>query len=51
LVCNYPVDHNQAWEASQYWIEHQIGSAKTSCPQLTVNGKPVPATAGWRPAG
>ena len=49
LVCNYPLDHEPSWQAAQYWIEHQIGSTTSSCPQLSFGGKPVPATAGWHP--
>jgi hypothetical protein len=49
LVCNYPLDHEPSWEAAQYWIQHQIGSSTSSCPQLSYGGKPVSATAGWHP--
>jgi uncharacterized protein YraI len=49
LICNYPIDHQTAFSASKYWIQHQIGSTRNACPQLTVNGRPRPATAGWHP--
>lgn len=49
LVCNYPIDHEQAFWSSRYWIQHQIGSARNSCPRLSVGGRGIDTTAGWHP--
>lgn len=49
LVCNYPIDHQQAFSSSKYWIQHQIGSTRNACPQLSVGGRAVPASDGWHP--
>lgn len=49
LVCNYPIDHQTAFSSSKYWIQHQIGSTRNACPQLSVNGHPEPASVGWHP--
>ena len=49
LVCNYPIDHEQAFRASKYWIQHQIGNGRGDCPRLLVDGRWVDETASWRP--
>ena len=49
LVCNYPIDHQTAFTASKYWIQHQIGSTRNACPALSVNGHYEPASVGWHP--
>jgi uncharacterized protein YraI len=49
LICNYPVDHQTAFWSSKFWIQHQIASTRNACPQLSVNGKGIKASAGWHP--
>ena len=49
LICNYPIDHQTAFSASKYWIQHQIGSTRNACPQLSLNGSKWNASAGWHP--
>ncbi|HEX8752786.1 MAG TPA: hypothetical protein VF731_05145 [Solirubrobacterales bacterium] len=56
LVCNYSLPnngheagHNTAFWTSKYWIQHEIGSTRNACPQLSLNGSKWNATAGWHP--
>lgn len=49
LVCNYPVNHQDAFTASKYWIQHQIGSTRSACPWLLLHGNTYKPTAGWHP--
>jgi hypothetical protein len=56
LVCNYSLPnngheagHNTAFWTSRYWIQHQIGSTRNACPQLSLNGSKWNASAGWHP--
>lgn len=49
LVCNYPIDHQQAFWSSKYWIQHQIGNARDACPRLLVDGRWLDESASWRP--
>ena len=56
LTCNYTLEksggasgHEKAFFASQYWIQHQIGSTRNACPWLSVRGHYVHPTAGWHP--
>jgi hypothetical protein len=50
LTCNYKIDHDpQAFQASRYWIQHQIGSKQASCPWLSLTGTTYKPTAGWHP--
>lgn len=56
LTCNYNLQqsggltgHEKAYLASRYWIQHQIGSYRAACPQLSVGGHGIDATAGWHP--
>jgi hypothetical protein len=49
LICNYPINHQQAFRSSKYWIQHQIGSTRNACPHLLVDGRWVDETAGWHP--
>jgi hypothetical protein len=49
LICNYSLDHEPAYFAAKYWIQHQIGSTRNACPRLLVSGRWVDETAGWHP--
>jgi uncharacterized protein YraI len=56
LVCNYslPNDghekgHRTAFWTSRYWIQHEIGSYRAACPQLSLSGTTWNATDGWHP--
>jgi uncharacterized protein YraI len=56
LTCNYslPNDgkelgHRTAFWTSSYWIQHEIGSTRNACPQLSRNGTKWNATDGWHP--
>jgi uncharacterized protein YraI len=48
LTCNYPISHHDAFLASKYWIQHQIGSTRSACPRLRQGGNWVEPT-GWHP--
>ncbi|HET7417167.1 MAG TPA: hypothetical protein VFJ61_06055 [Solirubrobacterales bacterium] len=47
LVCNYPINHQQAFWSAKYWIQHQIDTQH--CPTLLVDGHRQAATFGWHP--
>jgi uncharacterized protein YraI len=49
LVCNYPIDHKPAFWSSRYWIQHQIGSTRSACPRLLVDGRWIDESVGWHP--
>ena len=56
LVCNYPLPndghekgHRTAFWTSRYWIQHEIGSYRAACPQLSLSGTTWNATDGWHP--
>ncbi|WP_410666759.1 hypothetical protein [Amycolatopsis sp. cmx-4-68] len=49
LTCNYTFSHQQAFYSAQYWINHEIGSATSSCPWLNTGGQTFKPTAGWHP--
>lgn len=56
LTCNYTfkpsgglTGHEEAYFASRYWIQHQIGSTRNACPWLSLSGTTYKPTAGWHP--
>jgi hypothetical protein len=49
LVCNFTIGHEDAFAASKYWIQHQIGSTRNACPWLRLGGRWVKPTTGWHP--
>ena len=56
LTCNYKMEkdgndsgHEKAFFSSKYWIQHQIGMARSACPWLSLRGTTYKPTAGWHP--
>lgn len=49
LTCNYLIGHENAYFASRYWIQHQIGSTRNACPWLSIGPAVWKPQAGWHP--
>ncbi|HET9678323.1 MAG TPA: hypothetical protein VFP21_12555 [Solirubrobacterales bacterium] len=49
LICNYLISHENAYFASRYWVQHQIGSTRNACPWLSMGPAVWKPQAGWHP--